>query len=220
MFGLFRNFYRKCFPNAYLLRQVNRALVKNKESYLHKTGWLNSLIENVPVEEYGNPLPWMNYPMISLLKERLRKEHHVFEYGSGYSTHFFAKRANEVTSVEYDEVWYNNVKVQLPDNAQVLFRTKDYDGGYCRAILETNKMYDLVIVDGRDRVNCAKIALGRLKQEGVLILDDSQREQYLPAHDYFMEKGFKFLHLEGLKPSGKNNDRATLYYRSFNCFNI
>ncbi|MDJ0617413.1 MAG: hypothetical protein QNJ63_11820 [Calothrix sp. MO_192.B10] len=94
------------------------------------------------------------------------------------------------------------------------------DGSYCRSITEFNQEFDVVIVDGRDRVNCVKQAIGKLSKTGVIILDDSDRQRYSEAIDHAKEKGFRTLSLEGLKPSTGKLSKATILYRQDNCINI
>ncbi len=201
------------------LSAIMQILFKRR-SYFREMGWLTSKSKGYPCDNDGKPLPWMNYPIIYLLKERLDKKHSMFEYGSGFSTQFFAERVADITSVEYNADWFEKVKTMVPNNAALLFQTQDINGDYCRTIIKTKKKYDIILVDGRDRVNCVKIALDCLKDKGVLILDDSQREIYSEAHTYAEEKGFKKLDLEGVKPTGYKNDRSTIFYKTPNCFNI
>lgn len=197
-----------------------KLLLRSENSYLHKSGWFKSLHTGTPVDKDGNPIPWMNYPTIELLKERLKPEHTLFEFGSGYSTAFYAKYTKHVTSLEYDKTWLEVIKKNLPDNAELIFTEKDIDGEYCQSIKKTNKKYDIVVIDGRDRVNCLKQSLDNLSDKGVILLDDSHRERYKEGLDHAKEKGFKHLHLQGLKPTGYGYYRTTLLYKSNNCFGI
>ncbi len=195
-------------------------LLLHKSSYLHATGWSRSLRERKPVDAAGKPLPWMNYAVIALLKDRLKKDMRVFEYGCGHSTLFYADRAESVTAVEYDEKWLARIKDIAPGNIRLIYQADDVDGAYCRSIHTTNEQYDVVIVDGRDRVNCVKQALDALTPNGVLLLDDAQREAYAEALRHAESRGFRPLALEGLKPTGTDLERTTLLYRPDNCFNI
>ena len=36
-----------------------------KSDYLKKVGWFRSHKEQLPIDNNGNPLPWMTYPSIS-----------------------------------------------------------------------------------------------------------------------------------------------------------
>lgn len=197
-----------------------RSFLRNKNSYLHKTGWFKSLSAGTPMDKDGNPIPWMNYPTIEFLEERLNKDLTMFEFGSGYSTSFYAKYCNKVTSIEYDKNWLEVIKTNLPENANLIYTEKDIDGKYCRSIKETSKKYDVVVVDGRDRVNCVKQGLDCLTENGVLLLDDSHRERYAEGLEYGISKGYKTLHFQGLKPTGYRYYRTTLFYKNNNCLNI
>jgi hypothetical protein len=76
------------------------------------------------------------------------------------------------------------------------------------------------IVDGRDRMNRIKQSISALSAKGVILLDDSQRERYQEGIDFAKSKGFKALNFEGLKATGTEVDRTTIFYRVGNCFDI
>src|SRR5262245_36157876 len=63
---------------------------------LTDTGWLRSAVEHRPVDRVGRPMPWITYPAIRLLDERVPSKSRVFEYGGGHSTLWWAERAYEV----------------------------------------------------------------------------------------------------------------------------
>ena len=94
----------KKVPLVPSLLTINTLLI-NKKSYIRSTGYLQSFKQGYPCDENGEFLPWMNYPVITFLKERLNKNINIFEFGSGYSTRFYAERVNTVTSLEYDQFW-------------------------------------------------------------------------------------------------------------------
>ena len=162
----------------------------------------------------------MNFPVVRSLEERLTKDLSLFEFGSDYSTLFYAKKVRAVTSVEFDKKWLNIIKTQVPDNVNIIFKREDVDGDYCRVIGEIGDQYDVVIVDGRNEVNCIKQSISALSSQGVILLDDSQRERYQEGIDFAKSKGFKALNLEGLKATGTEVDRTTIFYRAENCFDI
>lgn len=181
---------------------------------------MKSLKESKAVDNDGNLIPWMNYPIINLLKDRLTSDLNLFEFGSGYSTLFYARLVKSVTSVEYDDVWLQIVKKTLPNNVKLIYKEKDIDGDYCRVINSTGQQYDFVVVDGRDRVNCIKQSIKALSPRGVILLDDSQKTKYREGIQYAKECNFRSLDFEGLKPTHFGVDRATLFYRDNNCLGI
>jgi hypothetical protein len=190
--------------------------------YLVRTGWQRSLMVGYPCDTEGGPLPWMNFPVIAFLKGRLTSDQRLFEYGSGYSTLFYAARTASVVSIEYDKQWYDRVSSELNGLACVLHCSKDEDGRYCRMIHEAGGTYDVVVIDGADRVNCLRETLLALSERGVIILDDVHRERsYAPAFQMARDAGFRHVIFEGLKPGGYGELVATaIFYRDGNCFGI
>jgi hypothetical protein len=197
-----------------------KKLVSNPDSYLHQTGWLRSLREEQPVDNNGAAIPWMNFPVVAFLRDRLTKDLDLFEYGSGHSTLFFARLVKSVTSVESNEAWFSLLKVRLPGNAELRLEPANTDASYCRAVHVSGRKYDVVVVDGTDRVNCVKQGLTALSPDGIMILDDSQREAYAEGISRAKASGFRALFFEGLKPSGNGVDRTTVFYRRENCLGI
>jgi len=197
-----------------------KTLLRDPHSYLHQTGWLKSLLDDRPVDKDGAATPWMNYPVVAFLRDRLTKDLDLFEYGSGHSTLFFARLVKSVTSVESNEAWFHLLKNRLPDNAELKLAPADPDAGYCRAILGSGRKYDVVVVDGVDRVNCLKQALAALTPAGVMILDDSQRDSYAEGISFLRANGFLALFFEGLKPASSRVERTTVFYRPQNCLGI
>ncbi len=150
----------------------------------------------------------------------MNKNQNLFEYGSGYSTVFFAERIQSVTSVEYDNEWYEKAKELINDfsNTEIIFQELNED--YPKTINKTDRKYELVIIDGRNRVKCALNSFEHLTSDGVLILDDSSRDEYQEIWDFYLGKGFREITFQGLKPNGFSIDHTTVFYRDGNCLGI
>ncbi len=191
------------------------------ESYLYQSGWERSFREKRPVNLKGDPIPWLSLPMVRVLEDRLKKEHRIFEYGSGNSTLFFATRVEKIVSIEYDERWLNEIKGKIP-HSNVTLCYRDYRSPeYANSINEAFKdEYSIVLVDGRKRVECCKAAVRNLAPDGVVILDDSHRERYEEGIRYILDKGYKRLDFWGLGPGSIGVKCTTLFYRSNNCLDI
>jgi len=199
---------------------AKRILFRKKDSFLYETGWLESLKRGHPCRQNGEPLPWLNHAITFFLESRLDFKLSLFEWGSGYSTQYFSQKVGTVTSVEHNEKWYEIVKGMAPDNVKILFVDKDIDGQYCRAIHMAGNLYDIVLVDGRDRVNCIREGIEKLSKQGVLLLDDAERDRYKVGIDYAINRGFLALEFEGLKPMGHRIGRTVVFYRPGNCLGI
>ncbi len=80
---------------------------------LKQYGWFKSMRENKCIDREGNPIPWITYPAIDFLSQLDYTERSVFEYGSGFSTLFWAPRAKNVIAVETDLEWYKKSNLKL-----------------------------------------------------------------------------------------------------------
>lgn len=190
------------------------------EGYLAEIGWIASYEKKMPLGLNGEEFPWITYSAIEFLREKLSIEMDIFEYGSGNSTIYYSKRVNSVTAIEHDKDWYKKIKVNLQSNVNLVYKRLEYNGEYCRAIEEFDKKFDIVIVDGRDRVNCVKNSVARIKENGVIILDDSERKEYLDGQLFLMNNGFNMIEFWGIAPGIFYNKCTTVFYRKENCFNI
>jgi len=110
------------------------------------------------------------------------------------------------------------MKRQVGPNVQLELKT--LDGGYANFIEQFSHRFHIVIVDGRDRVNCIKYSLGALAPDGILLLDNSERPQYLPGIQFLMHHGFRRLDFEGPIPIVTERSTTTIFYKRENCLNI
>lgn len=62
-------------------------------------------------------MPWMTYNAIDFLSLICKPDMTVFEWGSGGSTLFFAKRCDRVTSIEHDRQWSKLLAGRLEENS-------------------------------------------------------------------------------------------------------
>ena len=151
--------------------------------------------------------PWLTYGAIEYLGKIIKPHMKVFEYGSGGSTIWFAKRVAEVVSVEHDKEWLELVVGKLKKeglkNARLILKSakKSTEKGkyeYFRSTKEVgmsfkdyvlaidsfaDQYFDLVVVDGRARVACIRQAYSKVKPGGYLVLDNSERKDY---HEAFL----------------------------------
>ena len=74
------------------------------------------------------------------------------------------------------------MKPLLPANVEYLFA--ELTNNYAGSITKYHDRFDVVVIDGRERVRCAVNSLGALKPHGVIIWDNTQREKYQPGFDF------------------------------------
>jgi hypothetical protein len=146
-------------------------------------------------------LAWWSYPAMRRVDEFLseRPEARIFEYGAGASTVWLAKRAAQIDSVEHDSRWAESVREMLagtvdnaklhvvPPTAATVDTTvrsgrvghTDLDfANYVSTIDEVGGPFDLIVVDGRARVDAFRRALDHLTDDGVVVFDNIKRKRY------------------------------------------
>jgi len=215
---------KSIFPKTTLQIRAFKLLIWNKNSFLWKSGWMKSVERVAPINANEEPIPWMNYSFIKFLTPRIKKDFHLFEYGSGNSTFYFAKLVSQIVSVEHDSGWFDLVKSNLPSNATLLYKEKDLNGNYSKTAVETGKKFHIIVVDAIDRMNCLFNSVDALREDGILILDDSHSstdsDDLDAIFNFFEDRGFKSLTIYGPKPFSLEFVSATIFYKKENCLNI
>lgn len=163
--------------------------IRDKNNYLNKTGLMGSWILGSTYEEFfwdenENVNPWLGKSIIDLIVKRLNKAMRVFEWGMGNSTLFWSQYVGEVVSIESDMKWYQKMCGIIPENVLPKYCELEYNGEYCRQILNADGEFDIIFIDGRDRVRCSYNSVAKLKPDGVIIWDDTDRESYNNGYEF------------------------------------
>lgn len=174
-------------------------------------GWFKSAWKEASVDKDGQPVPWMTYPAIYVIDQRITKKMKVFEYGSGNSTLYWAKKAKSVIAVEGDQFWQEKLQKTAPKNATIIYRPLGEE--YSQAIQRQEGSFDIVVVDGRLRVDCAKASVDKLSKAGVIVWDNTDRERYKPGMKYLEGKGFKRLDFYGPVPIDNLASLTSIFYK-------
>jgi hypothetical protein len=87
-------------------------------------------------------------------------------------------------------------------------------------VLKYRNEFDIVVIDGRDRVSCARNSLGALKPDGVIVWDNADREEYRPGYQFLESNGFRRLDFAGLGPLNAYQSTTAVFYRDSNCLGI
>jgi hypothetical protein len=153
----------------------------------------------------------------------------VFEFGSGASTAWLARRSGEVHTVEHDagfaasiEPWLAplpnvHLHVQPPVESSAPATPSGKDGfagldfsAYASTIDEVDGELDLVVIDGRSREACLGRAVPRLAKGGLVVFDNSRRRRYREAIE---GSGLHEQALTGLTPTLPYPEQTSLLYR-------
>jgi hypothetical protein len=150
---------------------------------------------------------------------QVNRDQELFEYGSGNSTMFFAGRVGSVISVETDPKWYDYFVDKVPENVTLLPGFPFDRQTYSRIIDKQNKKFDVVVVDAEERNDCLFNVESSLSAES-LFWTIPRGPVTEPGIRHLLDRGFKRLDFEGLKPGGIRAYRTTVFYKSGNCFGI
>ena len=117
---------------------------------------------------------------VDMLRQVLkRKPQRILEWGPGNSTLMMNKMCpdSEVISIEHLEWYYNEWKDRIKSKILLI---PDVEGGTMPRYTNppVKGKFDLIFVDGRQRVRCMKRALKLLSKNGVVMLHDAERKEY------------------------------------------
>lgn len=190
---------------------IKQQFIANKE------GWKKSFLEGIPQDENGNYLPWMTYPAIEFLQKNINKNQRIFEFGCGASTIFFAKKAKEVIAIETNEKWKNFIEEKLSKenlSAKITLMADGIDNqSYETFPQKDEEKFDFIIIDSIKRFPCAINAVNALKENGKIILDDSQRQNYQKIFDFFAKNNFQKIDFAGIEPGKLKLKKTTIFFK-------
>ena len=144
--------------------------------------------------------PFMDQHEVHAIKiclDLFKQPINTLEWGSGNSTSFFSSflpQGSSWLALEHNFDWYQEVKAGIAQHrstgAKVFYMPPDKpfdnlsDGdfdtfrNYVESPARWGNCYDFILVDGRARVECMTAGWELLKENGVMVLHDAQREQY------------------------------------------
>ena len=150
-------------------------------------------------------VPWWTYGAIDAVEEWLAARPanapvRTFEWGSGASTIWLARRVAEVHSVEHHRGFGEMIQVNLgtfaharldivepvASTAPVIGSAKEGHGEldferYVAHIDAVGGEFALIVVDGRAREACLTRALAHLADDGIIVFDNTFRRRYRQA---------------------------------------
>lgn len=141
-------------------------------------GSINCIGSHITAVKFNESFsPWFVPKSVSYIHNYIkdRKDCSIFEFGCGRSTVWFNQFSKNIIAIEHDKSWAESISSQTTANVMLL------DRPYNDVITKLGKTYDIISVDGRDRVQCVKSSIGFLNKNGIFILDDSSRVNYSEA---------------------------------------
>ena len=161
--------------------------------------------------------PWWNRRAIRYLSDRATPGSRVFEWGAGGSTIWLHERDLTVTSIENKRKWAQRVLERCP-NADVRHIPGTTTGGkgfwddYVDAIDRfENEFFDIVIIDGMCREECAARAVPKVKPGGMIVVDDTDQPWYPSVPEQL--PGWHRDRVVGFKRSTKPLTETSFFYK-------
>jgi hypothetical protein len=182
-------------------------------------GWFRSFREKRPVDGKGNPLPWFSYPLIYFLEKRIKPHFVILELGAGNSTLWWSQRVSKIVAYEHSYDWYTAIK-QVASSNIILIYTASPKIDFAQAFENITNKFDIIIIDGEERVQNIKNSLPCLSSDGIIILDDSERREYAEGIQYLIDRGFRRIEFYGMTACVNLGKETSIFYRTQNCLNI
>lgn len=162
----------------------------------------------------GDEAPWIVPACVSYLAGEIGKHWRVLECGAGGSTAWFARRAGAVTSLEDDPSWHERVRkrLELDGLASCELRLVPRNRFPDAVAATADEGFDLVVVDGAERVACVAAAVPKLRPDGLLVLDDSDRAEYGAVDE--MLRGWPVRRFVGVRPFPLAASETSVYRKA------
>ncbi len=189
-----------------------------------KRGYFRSAVTRSVTGGKNAPAPWMTFPLVSYLESRSFDGRKVLEFGSGASTPWWALRAEHVTALETDPDWLEKVRSSAPANVDVVAAkaapaTQQEFDDEVRSIVG-DATFDVVVVDGGDRVKALHLAADLVTPDGVIIVDDldlfDAEPEWRAALDVWFDRGFERVDFMGMAiaaPFTRDARCTSLFFR-------
>jgi len=172
-------------------------------------GYARSARKRACLDAQSQPLPWYTYPAIEYLSQLDFRQKRVFEFGSGNSSLFWAARSRAVISIENDRCWFERMDKLRPANLQIkLCETRET---YVDSLGQMDGGFDVIIVDGSFRYDCAAAVARKLNAGGLVILDNA--DWFPRAAETLRRAGLLEVDLKGFGPLNHYAWTTSLFFQ-------
>jgi|TARA_B110000211_G_scaffold52490_1_gene57892 hypothetical protein len=172
-------------------------------------GFLESSRKNIPVNDKNEIMPMYTYPCYEWLNSIDWTDNKVFEYGTGYSTIWWQNKNVNYHAVEDNKQWYDMIK----DKTNIKHEP-EYNK-YSQSIYNYDFKFDVIVIDGIVRFDCVKPALEKIKDDGIIIFDNS--DWHRNSKEELDKSDLISTHFHGFKPLHVDSETTSCYInRKFN----
>jgi hypothetical protein len=181
---------------------------------LEQIDW-NTSRETKKAVPHEKPIPWWTYSCIQFVDQMIPTSSTILEIGVGNSSLYWMDRGNCLVTLETSLDWINVLRLnhRFDKSLHKIIHIVDESIGSMSNILE-EKMFDVVINDGTgDRARIGEYLAAKVKQNGILIWDDSERVPDRIAIENMKLNGWDALEFYGLGPINAYAWKTTILYR-------
>lgn len=177
-------------------------------------GFWRSALAGRALDREGRPIPWLTYPALAWLESVDFSAQRVLEFGAGYSTLWWAGRAARVVAIEEDPGWHAALRERLDGRANVRLLLAPVGG---EADLG-GKRFDVIVIDGGDRLRAAHQALAVVSDAGIVILDNAEVSwspdgRGFPILEMYAASGWSRVDFHGFAPGTARPHCTSVFFR-------
>jgi hypothetical protein len=155
----------KCAFNALNAQRKQLKAFKNLASGY---GQYKGLMKGTCLNANGEICPWYTFPALDYLARLDLSDCSVFEYGSGYSTLYYAERTKSVTAVEHHAGWFKKCKDEvLPESVNLIHAE---EGKYVETLAAQKQRFDVIVIDAIKRPECAEAVKNQIESFGAKLV--------------------------------------------------
>ena len=203
-------------PEYRTLKSIFKTLSSVKDWHALRTHALSQLDwgtsrHNSESRNSFGALPWWSYSCTHFLDQVVPTEATVLEIGGGASSVWWLNRGNHVITFESDGNWAEQItKLTKPFAGMHELYTFDR-----LAEIEDQlegRTFDVTVNDGSvDRNVCSQILRNHQNQTGLMIWDNSDRDEYLDGVNDLKLHGWKGIDFFGLGPINAYASQTTIF---------
>ncbi len=189
----------------------SKEIEKTLEILLKDYNYLNTVFHKEPLDQRNTPILSYTYPAIEFLNQFDFSERNVFEWAGGNLSLHWANISREIVAIGNDKDWFEKIQLKKNEfhNLTVLYHPDIED--YVSSIVTFDHQWDVIIIDGRYRFNCAQFAVDSLKAGGIIILNNSDWNNNTCG--FLNKKGFNQIDFSGFGPISNYTWTTSVFFR-------
>lgn len=181
--------------------------------YMYESGQFLSMLKARSVDRSGQPLPMFTYPANDFLAsiDAQLKGTEVLEFGCGQSTRWFAPRVKRLVGVERNAAFRAALAADFAkyDHVTIVGNEMPFN---------VSGTFDIIVLDGQPRLEAGRFAPTVLKDDGIIIFDNSDVQSLAPIPQDLNGRGFARVDFFGFSPTGVRKQCTSIFFKDTKWF--